>query len=172
MLEGELRIDPDGSVWRLAARRWNRWTGATQSIPCAPRRAEKETTLGYLQVRVMRDGIRVNALAHRLVFRHFNGPIPDGMLINHRNGMKADNRPENLELATPSENKIHAMKELKKGRLTQAGTANVMAKLTPEKAEEIRRRRTAGEPLKAIAADFGISDRTVSKIALGHRWAT
>lgn len=100
---GELSIDSGGRVWRHAARRANRWAGATRSIPCAPRRAEKSTPLGYLMVRVMVDGTRHCALAHRLVWHVMRGPIPEGLTINHRNGDRADNRPENLELATYSE---------------------------------------------------------------------
>ena len=30
--------------------------------------------------------------------------------------------------------------------------------------------RAGGEPLKSIAEDFGVSDRAISKIALGQRW--
>ncbi|MGX2041495.1 DUF5131 family protein [Methylocaldum sp. MU1018] len=32
------------------------------------------------------------------------------MTINHKNGIKTDNRPENLELATCSEQHIHALR--------------------------------------------------------------
>jgi hypothetical protein len=112
VVSGELTIDSAGMVWRVAARRWCRWTQSTVSIACSPRRAEKATPAGYLQVRSMVNGERANALAHRLVWRHFNGPLPDGMTVNHKNGIKADNRPNNLELATHSEQIIHAMRVL------------------------------------------------------------
>ena len=110
-------------------------------------------------------------MAHRLVWRHFNGPIPEGLTINHKDGRKQNNRPVNLELATPSEQQIHALRVLKVGRVDQRGERNAMAKLTASQASEIRSRRAAGERLKSIAADFRISDRTVSKIARGSRWA-
>jgi len=105
---GELAIDFEGRIWRVAARRWDRWTQQTRSIPCEARRAEKSAG-EYLQVRVMIDGVRAHALAHRMVWRHFFGQIPPGMLVNHRNGAKTDNRPANLELVTPSENTTHAI---------------------------------------------------------------
>jgi hypothetical protein len=47
-------------------------------------------------------------LAHRMIWESVHGPIPDGMQINHINGVKTDNRLANLELATPSENLLHA----------------------------------------------------------------
>lgn len=45
---------------------------------------------------------------HRLVWEAFHGAIPPGFEVNHRNGDKTDNRLENLELVTRSENMAHA----------------------------------------------------------------
>ena len=149
---GKIRIDKNGTVWR------------------GNKRAEHVAT-GYLQVRVMERKVRSHACAHRLVWRHFFGTIPDGMTINHKNGIKTDNRPENLELATYVEQQIHASRVLKVGHACrQHGEANSMAKLTAEQVAEIRIRRKSGERLKTIAQDYGITDRAVSKIALGQRW--
>ena len=150
---GLLTIDREGRIWR------------------AGRRAENRTPSGYLQVRLMLRGKRHHALAHRLVFRHASGAaIPDGLTVNHKNGRKDDNRPSNLEVATYLEQATHARRVLRRGRLDQSGAKNSMAKLSASNVAEIRRRRMAGEPLKPIALAFSISDRTVSKIALGQRW--
>lgn len=46
--------------------------------------------------------------AHRMIWESVHGPIPEGLQINHINGVKADNRIANLELVTPSENAKHA----------------------------------------------------------------
>tara|TARA_Y100000310_G_scaffold292597_1_gene321484 strand:+ start:1118 stop:1477 length:360 start_codon:yes stop_codon:yes gene_type:complete len=112
---------------------------------------------------------RVNALAHRLVYKHFFGPIPPDLTVNHKNGVKDDNRPENLELATHREQQMHSRHVLKHGRLDQNGEKNPMAKLTDAQVAEIRSRRGAGEQLTSIASDFGIAFQTVSKIARGQR---
>ena len=165
----ELEIDDQGRIWRLAKRGWNRWKQTTECRPCKRIRAENKTSLGYLQIRTMVDKVRAQVGAHRIVFRHFNGPIPDGMTINHKNGEKDDNRPENLELATYREQQIHALHVLKVGRTNQNGERNAMSKLNADLVAEIRRRRSLGERLASIAADFGVTDRTVSKIASGHR---
>ena len=59
---------------------------------------------GYLQVQLWKDGKGKRFFAHRLVWFAFNGPIPEGMQINHLNENKEDNRLENLNLMTCKEN--------------------------------------------------------------------
>ena len=39
----------------------------------------------------------------------FIGLIPEGMEVNHKNGIKTDNSIDNLEIVTPSENTLHAV---------------------------------------------------------------
>jgi hypothetical protein len=49
-------------------------------------------------------GKRVNVKAHRFVWEYFNGPIPDGLQIDHINRDKTDNRLVNLRAVSASEN--------------------------------------------------------------------
>jgi len=44
---------------------------------------------------------------HRLVAAAFIGPCPAGWTVNHKNRIKADNRPENLEYMTHADNMRH-----------------------------------------------------------------
>lgn len=133
-------------------------------------RAERNPGNGYLQVRFMENKVRGYACSHRIVYRRFHGDIPPGLTINHKNGVKNDNRPENLELATYSGQVKHAKLVLGRRYKIQDGESNDMAKLTAGAIREIRRRRAAGESLKSIGKAFGTTDRNISKIALGHRW--
>lgn len=59
---------------------------------------------GYLLVNFRKNGKKTGYSVHTLVYSTFNGPIPDGMQVNHINEVKTDNRLENLNLMTPQEN--------------------------------------------------------------------
>lgn len=157
---GLLEIREDGTIWRV-----NGMTRRQIAATLPP-------STKYLSIKVMRNGKQVTTPVQRLVYRHFNGKIPPGLTVNHRNGITTDNRPENLELATCAEQTRHAIETLRRHKtLRQNGEHNSAAKLTSTATREIRRRRAAGERLKSIATDFGVSDRTISKIARGDRWA-
>ena len=58
----------------------------------------------YLRIRLSINGKITNYQVHRVVWEAFNGPIPEGMQVNHINEDKLDNRLENLNLMTCKEN--------------------------------------------------------------------
>lgn len=75
------------------------------------------TRFGYHHVQLWRHGKPKMKLVHRLVAEAFIGTRPDGQVINHKDGCKTNNVPENLEYVTSSQNNKHAYKTgLKKGR--------------------------------------------------------
>ena len=69
--------------------------------PCLVRR--------YAHVKLCQRGSIKQRSVHRLVLEAFVGPCPDGMETNHRDGVKTNNRLENLEYVTRSQNQIHAL---------------------------------------------------------------
>jgi hypothetical protein len=72
------------------------------------------TKTGYVQVHICSDGVGVTTSVHRLVaFAFFGEPPGNKYQVNHKNGIKTDNRPENLEWVTAKENIQHAHKVLK-----------------------------------------------------------
>lgn len=59
---------------------------------------------GHLRVTLCVDHARHRRFVHRLMWEAFVGPIPDGMLIRHRNDVPDDNRLGNLDLGTVKDN--------------------------------------------------------------------
>lgn len=55
---------------------------------------------GYIRLRYKGTELR----AHRVIWTMINGDIPEGMLIDHIDGIKSNNRIENLRLATRTQN--------------------------------------------------------------------
>lgn len=62
----------------------------------------------YIQVVLYGRGKKLKMSAHRLVAQAFIPNPEEKPYINHINGIKSDNRVENLEWVTPKENSVHA----------------------------------------------------------------
>lgn len=146
-------------VWEIDSqgRIWNKDKG---------KRAECGNGWGYLQVYKETNGVRILTGAHRLVYHHFKGEIPCGMVINHINGIKNDNRPENLEAVTHSQNIQHAYRTGLNKALD--GEGNPASKLTNKQVLEIREAYAIGGITQAqIAAKYGVSPVAISQIVRG-----
>lgn len=99
-----------GGIYQVSnkgrVRRTRGWSGhefcfvSTQSID----------TSGYLRVQFRFQGRLRQIRSYRLVAEAFIGPRPRGLQVNHKDGNKSNNTPENLEYVTAAENIRHAFR--------------------------------------------------------------
>lgn len=64
---------------------------------------------GYQMVNLLKNKEINTVYIHRLVIETFMPKVEGKEWANHKNGIKSDNRVENLEWCTPSENNKHAL---------------------------------------------------------------
>lgn len=76
---------------------------------------------GYLMVKLCNQGYEKNCQVHRLVANAFYEGNHSGLVVNHIDGNKQNNRLDNLEWVTPGENQRHAYAHnLRKSYLTDS----------------------------------------------------
>ncbi|MFF4347542.1 HNH endonuclease signature motif containing protein [Streptomyces sp. NPDC001530] len=148
------------------------WTVDTATGKVAGEHGERigyVMSTGYIHLAI-KEGKRVRRVyGHRVVWEHAHGPIPDGMQVNHINGIKTDNRLANLELVTPAGNSLHAYAIGL--RTPKRGVRNGNAKLSAAQVQQIRQRQQAGEQQQLLATEYGVSKAQVCRIVSGKRWA-
>ena len=69
-----------------------------------------KTIHGYLYFTLCKNGFAKKIVVHRLVAIVFISNPQNKICINHKNGIKTDNKVDNLEWVTYKENYIHALK--------------------------------------------------------------
>lgn len=127
----------------------------------------KQTTAksGHRYVIARVEGHGRKLFIHRAILLAFVGPCPEGMEARHLDGDPTNNTIANLAWGTRQENAEDARKHgrvraarRKTGRLTSLEVAVI-------------RQRIGKAPLRAIAAEFGVSHTTVRGIATGRLWS-
>lgn len=119
---------------------------------------------GYLLIDLCKDGEVKKYLVHRLIAVAFLDNVENKEQVNHINGNKEDNRLENLEWTTNSENQKHAIRT---GLRSAKGEKNSQSKLNETQVLKILNDKN---PYSKISEVFNISIGTISDIKRGHSW--
>jgi len=114
------KLDEQGYLWGLDGRYNNKWNPVYLSKP--------NKSHGYLQVKF--KGRRVNYYQHRIIYSlHTKQDVPVDLFIDHQNGIRSDNRVENLRLVTQRENHQNQSKH-RGGKLVGANYSKRIGKWT------------------------------------------
>ena len=123
---------------------------------------------GYCHVGLCLNRKRTTHKAHRLVLDAFVGPEPD-LECNHKNGIRDDNRLENLEWVTPSENMRHSLDVL--GNENARGERQGMSKLTAEQVRTIRVLYASGQyTYQELGKFFAVGKSTIWLVVRRVTW--
>lgn len=123
----------------------------------------------YIEMRLSKNGVKKNYKVHRLILSAFCPNNDPSLECNHKDGNKQNNKLENLEWVTPSQNSLHAHRILKSKN--NKGLNNPRAKLTPLKVDTIK--RLYFEDCLAqteIAKMFCVNQTQISRIVLNKAW--
>lgn len=124
---------------------------------------------GYWYVKLCRADGQHRRFIHNLVAKEFLGPCPRGKVVNHKDGVKANNRADNFEYVTRLYNTRHAAKL----GLLMKGARNNRTKLTEEQVREVKRTYIPHSKefgARAQAARLGVSPGTIKGIMSGRVW--
>lgn len=113
---------------------------------------------GYCKIHVGRRGSK-KARVHRVVYEHYFGPIPEGLLVCHTCDNTRCCNPSHLFLGTDKDNMVD--KQMKGRQAFTRGESSGLCKITSQQVLAIRK---DGRPIKEIAHDYHCSKSTVSMI--------
>lgn len=120
-------------------------------------------TGGYLKVCLCKNNVKHTKPVHRLVAESFIPNAENKPEVNHKNGVRTDNRATNLEWVTRSENELHAYRTL--GKTPSApwrGKARRFARRFSD--DQVKRIRLDQRPNTVIGAELGVSKTTIANI--------
>lgn len=121
---------------------------------------------GYLQTCLSKKGKQTKFYIHRLVLAAFLRPPIKGETVNHINGIKPDNRLENLEYMSREDNVRHGVYVL---GFSKSGTNHHNAKLTENDVLQIRLLAET-QTHQSISTMYPISRANVTNIVNRRNW--
>jgi len=145
---------------------------AGEIMTCSPNPIIKKVSIndaGY-PICLLNKGGKIKMFrVHRLIAIAFIPNPQNKPYVNHINGIRNDNRIENLEWVTPAENIKHSFDVL--GRIPVCGVRCGTAKINENDVSKILELHQAGFSQRAIERQIGkISRWTIRKILDGKIW--
>jgi len=149
--------------------------GARGYRVCSHEFAKSHNSSGYLRVTLTIDGKHKSYLIHRLVAKLFIPNPENKEYVNHKDGNKENNRADNLEWVTRSENERHAWRIGLKSAETSGtkGERHGMHKLTQNQVDYIRsvhKRFDKKYGSKPLAERFDVTPQTITDIVNFRSW--
>lgn len=128
-------------------------------------------THGYPTVGLCQKCVKRCHRVHRLVVEAFICPIPPGLTVNHKDGIRSNNNVANLEIATYQENNLHALRILLVKHKGPRGERAPKSKLKTAQVLDIRAAHAGGAKKQELARMYGVHISSIKHIVARKTWS-
>jgi Bacterial DNA polymerase III alpha NTPase domain/Bacterial DNA polymerase III alpha subunit finger domain/HNH endonuclease/NUMOD4 motif len=166
--EGLYKIGSNGIIVSNVKNGYGRNSGRTYGGSVMKQKIQKN---GYVSIQLCKNGVRKTRLVHAIVAQSFIPSLEGKQFVNHRNGIKTDNRADNLEWVTSSENMKHAYAMGLGNHEHCIGVKSCKAVLDESQVINIIKKNKAGNmSQRKLAEEYGVSIGCISGIIYNQNW--